>query len=563
MSKKITLTILGLLIIGFSLYGCGRVVNVVTPVHPSSQTYGVIIGTVKDTSGTALSAVAVTSSGSSSATNAQGWFTVSNLTATTREVVAFTKSGYVSNQKVVAVSAGQSTFVDVKMGVAGTAQTMDAITGGTITVQTSSGLSAEVTIPANSLVDSSGTAFTGTAQVQLTPFDPTVNNDLDAFPGNFEGINTSGVTQQFKSFGFMDINITGSGSLSLSAGKTATVTIPVPDSMTVEAAALGTCPMWYYDTSDGTWRQDGSGTYDAAKQAFVGTVDHFSTWNFDVSFTRAYISGNVVDGNGNPVQGAEVRCRGEGWKWSRWESGETKTGTDGAFTRIPVENNVTFECWAEKGGKKSAVSVFGPFAAASDNAVGNIVLDAPQIQFTLAWGQNPTDLDTHLTIPSTATTTLAAERGHLWYPYAVDKGYSNLSSTYPYAILDTDDVSSYGPEVTSIYQLFGGTYRYSVHHFSGSTTISDSSASVDLIVSGGGSAGIYNFTPPIGATGANDVWIVCDIVVDSSGNISEVNTIGDFLHDIAAFSGEAFSPNSAPTYRGPAAGYSVNSLRIK
>lgn len=546
-NKKITLAILGMLIIGFSIYGCGRVVNVVTPVHPASQSYGVIIGTVKDTSGNALSAVAVTSSGSTAATNAQGWFTISNLTATTREVVTFTRSDCITTQKIVAVSAGQSTFIDVKMGIAGTAKTMSATTGGTAIGQTSSGLSAEVTIPANSLVDSSGTDFFGDAQVQLTPFDPTISNELDAFPGALEG---------YKSFGFMDITVTGSSNLNLKSGELATVTIPVPPPMTLEAAALVTCPMWYYDTSTGSWRQDGTGTYDAAKQAFVGTVTHFSTWSFSSVITKAYISGSVVDSNGDPVDGVTVRCQGNGWF-----SSQSAAGT---FSRIPVESGETFQCWAEKGGKKSSVSTLSAYMAGSDNTISDIVLDAPQIQFTLAWGQNPTDLDTHLTIPTTSTT-LAAERGHLWYPYAVDKapGYGYLATQYPFAILDTDDVSSYGPEVTSIYQLFEGTYRYSVHHFSGSTTISDSNASVNLIVSGGGSLGIYNFTPPAGATGANDVWIVCDIVIDSSGNVSEINTIGDFLHNIQAISGEAFSPNNEPTYSGPAAGMSVTSLKIK
>ena len=551
-----------LVLAGAVIFGCGRVVTD-SGGQPTPQSYGVLMGTVKNTAGTALSAVTVTAAGTSAATNAQGWFAFSNLSASTREVVTFSQSGFISTQRIAQIAEGQATFLDVTMAPAGSTQTMNAAAGGTVTAQTSTLLTASVSIPANALVDASGTPFTGTASIVLTPFDPTVTSEIDAFPGDFEGVSTSGITQQFKSFGFMDVNITGSGPLYLGAGKTAMVTIPVPPGLTPEAASAGTCPLWYYDEADGKWKQEGTGTYDAAQQAFVGSVSHFSTWNFDLSFPRAYISGRVVDSNGDPVLGAEVRGRGLGWSRSRWESGDTTTGTDGRFSRIPVESDVSFDVWAQKGGKKSAVSVKGPYASNSETDIGDVVIDAPVVHFTLTWGQNPADLDSHLTIPSTGTTTLGAERGHLWYPYTVDKGYDYLATQYPHAILDTDDTSSYGPEVTSIYRLYPGTYRFCIHHFSGSSSISDSGANVNLIVSGGGRSAIYNFTPPAGGAAVNDVWRVVDVAVDSSGNISSVDILGDFLQGVSASSSEAFSPNNEATYRGPNGGITAQVLSIK
>jgi uncharacterized protein YfaP (DUF2135 family) len=563
MSKKITLGITLVLLVSAVIFGCGRVV---TPggVTPVPQTYGVIMGTVKTTGGAAIDAVTVTYSTSASATNAQGWFSVSNLTATTKEVLTFSKTGYVSTQKVTPVSTGEAIFINVVMMAAKSSQNLSAAAGGSISSQTSTGLTATVSIPANALVDSNGTAFTGTASVTLTPYDPTVTGEISAFPGDFEGVNTSGVTQQFKSFGFMDVTITGGGGdLNLATGQTATIIIPVPASMTTEAAAAGTCPIWFYNTTTAQWIQEGSGTYDSSIPAFVGSVSHFSAWNFDLVFERAYISGRVVDSQGNPVLGAQVVCNGSGWSRTNWESGETSTGTDGIFTRIPVESGASFNCRAEKGGKQGTNYSFGSYAANSETNVGDIVIDSPVVQFTLSWAQDPTDLDSHLTIPTTTTTSLGAERGHLWYLYTVDKGYGYLATQYPYAILDTDDVTSYGPEVCSIYRLLEGTYRFSIHHFTGTGTISDSNANLNIIISGGGSSGIYNFTPPAGAIGLNDVWRVCDIVVDSSGNITSIDPIGDYLHDISASSSEAFSPAGTSTYRGPAQGLSVSSFMLK
>jgi hypothetical protein len=558
MNKKFIFGFLTLVIVGGLMFGCGRVVEDAS-VHPSAQSYGVLMGTVRDTDGTGESAVTVTLSGASVTTNAQGWFTFSNLSTSSREIVSISKSGFVPTQRIVQIIEGQATFLDATLAAAGNAQDLDASAGGSLSAQTSTGLTASISIPAGSLVDSSGTSFTGTAQVTLTPFDPTVNNELSAFPGEFEGVNTSGITQQFKSFGFMDINVTGNGTLYLGAGKTATVTIPVPPELTPEAASAGTCPLWYFDETDGKWKQEGTGTYNASLEAFVGTVSHFSTWNYDISFSRALVSGRVVDSSGKPVQGAEIRCRGKGWIGSKWESGETATGSDGIFTRIPVESGVTFEVWAQKGGKKGTPQVKGPLSTDIETNIGDIVLDAPVVQFTVTWGQSPADLDSHLTIPATSS---ATKRGHLWYQYTVEKGYDYFATQYPYAILDTDDISSYGPEVTSIYRLYNGTYRFGVHHFSGSEAISNSGANVNLIVSGGGRTDIYNFTPPSGATAINDVWNVCDIAVNSSGDITSITTLGDYLHGISASSGEAFSPNREATYSGPASGFSVSPAMI-
>jgi hypothetical protein len=561
MKRSLKFGLLGLIVIGIALYGCGRAVKEAQITEPSTQQYGVLMGKVLSTAGTSLDAVTVTIASTSAATNAQGWFAISNLTASAREIVTFSKTGYATTQRIARIYTGEATFLDVRMGETGSTTSISGAAGGSASATTSTGLTASVSIPASALADGTGAAYTGSADVTLTPFDPSLNNELAAFPGEFEGEDNSSDTVPIKTYGFMNVGVMGgSEPLVLAAGAAATITIPVPLDSTSEAPS--TCPLWYFDTTDGKWKQEGTGTYNSSLGAYVGTVTHFSTWNYDVEYTRAYISGRVVDSNGNPVQGAEITCRGDGWMWMEWESGDTVTGSDGRFTRIPVETGVIFQYWAQKGGKISATDS-NPLALSADELldVGDIELDSPLVQFTLTWGQNPVDLDSHLTIPATSS---ATQRGHLWYNYTVDDGYSNLAGQYPYAILDTDDTSSYGPEVTSIYKLYEGTYRFSIHHYSGTSNISNSNANINLIVAGGGRSGIYNFTPPSGATAEKDVWRVCDIVVDSSGNISSVTALGDLLTNIeSSSSGEDFSPDGEATYDGPAAGMSVQSAKAK
>ena len=75
---------------------------------------------------------------------------------------------------------------------------------------------------------------------------------------------------------------------------------------------------------------------------------------------------------------------------------------------------------------------------------------------TLTWGANPSDLDSHLWLP-------AANPYHIHWS---DKGDSNMTVP-PYAYLDVDDTTSYGPENISVAQFYNGTYYYSVYDWTG------------------------------------------------------------------------------------------------
>jgi hypothetical protein len=316
----------------------------------------------------------------------------------------------------------------------------------------------------------------------------------------------------------MDMSIVSQSGdpLQLASGSNGTITVPVPLSMRIEAQNLGTCPMWYFDTSTGSWRIEGVGTYDAISGTFVGNISHFSTWNFDYLYQSAFISGRVIDSNGTAVQGAQVKCWTDGWYQVMWESGETSTGADGKFKRIPVEAGVLFNYRARKSGYQSEIlQILRILAVGEEYDVGDIVLDAPVAQTTLTWGENPRDLDSHLAARLAGNVSF-----HIYY--------SQLGSidSDPYADLDTDDTSGFGPEVVSISRLRQGTYRYSVRHYAGDGNISTSGAEVNAVIP---DVGIFRFRPPTTQPAGTDIWRVFDMVVDSNGRVTAVNPINDYV----------------------------------
>ena len=143
--------------------------------------------------------------------------------------------------------------------------------------------------------------------------------------------------------------------------------------------------------------------------------------------------------------------------------------------------------------------------------VDNIVLNRDfWMQFTLTWGESPSDLDSHLWTPSID--------GNSYHIYFASRGDS---ANAPYVDLDVDDVASYGPEHITIYDEYAGTYTYAIYHYAGTGDISISEAGVGVLKPDGT---IQAFTVPEAAASANWWWHVCTID-GTTGQITPVNTI--------------------------------------
>ncbi len=150
-------------------------------------------------------------------------------------------------------------------------------------------------------------------------------------------------------------------------------------------------------------------------------------------------------------------------------------------------------------------------------------LTSGQFRVILTWGQNPSDLDSHMTGPNSTGELSDTNRWHVYYSSRTAGGICGL---------DVDDTSSYGPETVtcprtgSTGTLIPGVYRYSVHHYSGSSNIGTSGASVRLEFQNGT---VYTYTPPTTATftGSNNAWTVFEITVnaDRSISVAPVNTV--------------------------------------
>ena len=120
-------------------------------------------------------------------------------------------------------------------------------------------------------------------------------------------------------------------------------------------------------------------------------------------------------------------------------------------------------------------------------------LAAGEIRVVLTWGQSPSDLDSHLWLP-------ASNAYHVYW--------NNIGSctSSPWACLDVDNVTGYGPETITIKQRYNGTYVYAVYNYSQNPAITASQGVVRVY---GQSGLVATFNVPTSGNGA--WWYVFDL----------------------------------------------------
>lgn len=209
---------------------------------------------------------------------------------------------------------------------------------------------------------------------------------------------------------------------------------------------------------------------------------------------------------GDPLSGAEVAftfASGGEADTSRAEADLiTTTNAQGSYS-IPNAPTGTYICVIRAPGYIPAVVPDIQFEE-GENELGSAssseTLEEGQVRIVLEWGESPSDLDSHLTGPDGA-----GGRFHVYF--------SNQEPSGAGAVLDRDDVTSYGPETVTINTFRDGTYRYSVFNYSdqsddGALEMEASPARVTVYDENGQYA---TYTAPAASAGDGNTWRVLEI----------------------------------------------------
>lgn len=454
---------------------------------------GSIAGRVLSASdGQPVAGATVTVGAATTTTGVDGAFEFADLTQTDRLLVTITAPGFAPMVRITPVTGSIVTTVPAQLQPLAATVSIDAAVGGTATVP---GSTAQVSLPAGAVVTSAGTAPTQPVLVQITPLNPA--EDPNLVPGDFRTTN-NGSAAWIESYGALSVVLTDAagGSYNLAAGQSATIRIPAASRASTLPATI---PLYGLNESTGLWELDGTATLagTAPNQYYEGTVTRFTTWNTDNTINTVQVTGCVQDAAGRRVARARIEL-----------DGVTYSGTSNALTDRSGNFSVPMRRDASAALNARSASLLSNTRAVT-STTNNVPLGTPcliladgAIGIKLSWGLQPLDVDSHLLTP---------QGTHISY---LNKG--SLTAA-PFANLDIDDVTSFGPEIVSIRRPAQGTYRYFLTNFSGTFGPGMTGSPVKVEITYAGNTSVFR---PGAGEGSFRHWHAFDIVVDSQCGVT-------------------------------------------
>jgi hypothetical protein len=357
----------------------------------------------------------------------------------------------------------------------GTTSDISVASGGTVTDLATS---AAVTVPANGLSAAGGGAAPTTVGVRVTGV--TVANDPRLISGDY----TDDQGNRLETFGA--VTIAANAAVDVTLGESLTLSIA---RSTRSVAAPGTANLYWFDAANGVWVQQGTAT--ASGGNYTAPVTRFGQWMVGAAIASPVtVTGCVVDDSGGPAQ--NVRMEVEGISYSG--TAQATTDAQGRFS-LPARQSSRVIVSGRRGPFLTNSVARDVGASTVDITDCLTVPSANAATMRLTWGASPSDIDSHVRTPDGA------------HVYFASQG--SLSAA-PFASLDVDDVTGFGPEVTTIRRPKVGIYRFYLHNFSRSFTPGMTGSPVRLELNYAGRPVV--FSPPPGE-GSALWWHVFDLYI--------------------------------------------------
>ncbi len=281
-------------------------------------------GQVKDSvTGEGLANVKVSIGSQTATTDTDGFYTLSDLTETEEAVVNFEKEGYLLGSTKIQIkelsedNTPSTNYLEYSMyahDYQWNHNTTEEISSPRISIEASV-----------SYLQTKGSAYTGTMEVELTILDNDEDALLNNFPGSFEGINTNGQIVPFVSYGLISLSFKDDNgdTLNLTSDTKATLTFNAVPSSEEE----NIIPLWYYDYAQGVWIEEGYAELQA-DNTYKGEISHSGIWSMNrpIEIDPGIYRGRILNEEGSPI--SEVRLQAIG---DNWISNDLSTDEDGVF----------------------------------------------------------------------------------------------------------------------------------------------------------------------------------------------------------------------------------------
>ncbi|WP_417876199.1 hypothetical protein [Winogradskyella sediminis] len=233
------------------------------------------LGTVMDKNHLPIEGVLVTIGDDTAYTDSNGVFMIKNATINKRfGYIKASKTGYIHGSRNVVPSNGTNkvTMMLLDHNIIGTVNSGET---GNVSLNNGSSVNFD-----GNFIKEDGSEYSGSVNVIVHHLDPTDEDMPLQRPGMLYAQNKEGAERMLQTLGMLAVELRGSAGeeLNLAEGSTSEIQMYVDPSLM--AIAPATIPLWYFDETKGYWIEEGEATLQG--NMYVGTVSHFSFWNYDI-----------------------------------------------------------------------------------------------------------------------------------------------------------------------------------------------------------------------------------------------------------------------------------------
>ncbi len=314
----------------------------IQPPDLTTKISSTVSGFVTDENDAAVMGASVLVGSATVITDKYGYFEAKNVQVVKEAaVVTVNKPGYFKGIKTYIAAEGKSAFFRIKLIPKTIAGTVNAASGGTVTLP--NGLS--VKLNAGTIVNAATNAqYNGSVNVAAYWISPTAADLNSIMPGDLRGLDTEGLLKVLQTFGMAAVELTGSSGelLQIVNGQKATLTFPIPSS--ISSAAPASISLWSFDEAKGLWKQEGSATKTGSN--YVADVSHFSFWNCDIPANFVQFNCTLKTTHGASLPYTLVKITVVGTNNSSWGYTDSSGYVGGA---IPANSNLLLEVFTNWG----------------------------------------------------------------------------------------------------------------------------------------------------------------------------------------------------------------------
>ena len=240
-----------------------------------------------------VSGVTISVGTSITSTDANGVFSIESASVFEKfAYIKASKDGFINGSRALVPSEGINQVTIMLLSLETTA-TINS--GETSTVNLPNGT--QVTFDGN-FVNQQGVAYSGAVKVVLKHLNPDDSRMEYQMPGMLFAENANGSPRVLETYGMIAVELlsTSNEVLQLAEGSTSEVSVPAPLNVT---STPSTIPLWYFDEDNGYWKEEGQATLQGNN--YIGTVSHFTFWNWDFQYPAITLCITLTDTNGNPL----------------------------------------------------------------------------------------------------------------------------------------------------------------------------------------------------------------------------------------------------------------------